>query len=243
MFKNEFTKSNGHVRKKKTSHQEIEILQEKLEKSHGEIVTLQKDIGYRKTQFKSVWKNAPLYPDWRKEEFDVVNVTLDEMTAHPNLLLSENGKQVFWQEKCQDQPDSIKRFDSLHAILGQMTVTKGRFYWEVEVGDADSWDVGVCRDDVTRKGRVTVSPQNGFWAIRRYDGEYWAITSPETQLYLGKKKLCTVGIFLDIEDGNISFYDMKDNSHIFSFSKNSFYGKLRPFLRLWNSMSGTLKTV
>lgn len=168
-------------------------------------------------------------------------MTLDELTAHPNLLLSENGTQVTWQEKCQDLTDSIKRFDSLHAVLGQLTVSEGRIFWKVEVDDACSWDLGVCRGDVTRKGRVTVSPKNGFWAIRLYDGEYWAVTSPETQLFLSKKP-CVVGIFLDFEDGDISFYDMNNNSHIFSFPKTTFYGNLKPFLRLWDSMSGILKT-
>ena len=54
-----------------------------------------------------------------------------------------------------------------------------------------------------------MSPQNGFWAIRLYDGEYWGLTSPETSLTL-KEKLCRVGVFLDYKAGDVSIYNMTD---------------------------------
>lgn len=168
-----------------------------------------------------------------------VNMTLDAATAHPSLLLSEKGRQVTWQERCQSLPSSTQRFDSLPCVLGQLHISSGRFYWEVKVEDGCSWDLGICRDDVTRNGRVTVSPQNGFWAIRLYEGEYWALTSPETQLRIKQKPL-SVGIFLDYEDGDVSFFNMTDGSHIFSFPQNTFSGVLRPLFRLWSPDSGHL---
>ncbi|XP_059558056.1 butyrophilin subfamily 1 member A1-like isoform X2 [Myotis daubentonii] len=167
-----------------------------------------------------------------------VNVILDAGTAHP-ALLCEDGKRVTWREPCQDLPHSTQRFDSLPCVLGQLDLRRGRSFWEVEVGNARSWDLGICRDNVTRKGRVTMSPQNGFWAIRLYEGAYWALTSPETPLSL-KQRLLKLGIFLDYEAGDVSFYNMTDGSHIFSFPKNTFYGALKPLFRLWSSDSGSL---
>ncbi|XFG13098.1 hypothetical protein AB1E19_016722 [Capra hircus] len=70
---------------------ENEVLRNKLGK-------LQDEIDKRKAQYKHAWKNVPLYPDWRKEEFKAVNMTLDAATAHPALLLSEEGRRVSWQE-------------------------------------------------------------------------------------------------------------------------------------------------
>lgn len=203
---------------------------------------LSKEIDKRKALYKSAWKNAPLYPDWRKEEFKVVNIILDELSAHPNLLLSKNFTRIAWRKTDQDHDGSTQRFDSLPGVLGQLKITRGRFYWEVEVGDTHSWDLGICRDDATRKGRVTVSPQNGFWAIRMYDREYWALSSPETRLTMKDKPL-RIGIFLDFDDGDVSFYNMTDNSHIFSFPKFSFSGTLRPFFRLWPGESDGLTIV
>ncbi|XP_066215924.1 butyrophilin subfamily 1 member A1-like [Saccopteryx leptura] len=168
-----------------------------------------------------------------------VTVTLDADTAHPALHLSENGRRVTWPERGQDVPCSTQRFDSLTCVLGQLFISSGRCYWEVEVGNAFSWDLGVCRHNVARKGRVTMSPQNGFWAIRLYSGEYWAVTSPETPLTVREKPL-KVGIFLDYEDGDVSFFNMTDGSLIFSFPNNTFHGVLRPLFRLWSSNSGSL---
>ena len=127
-------------------------------------------------------------------------------------------------------------------MLGQLHVSSGRYFWEVEVQNAHSWDLGVCKNNVARSGKVTVSPQNGFWAIRLYSGEYWGLTSPETSLTL-KEKPCRVGVFLDYEAGDVSFYNMKDGSHIYTFSKQAFNGGLRPLFRLWSSDSGPLTIV
>ncbi|XP_070274937.1 butyrophilin subfamily 1 member A1-like isoform X8 [Myotis yumanensis] len=213
------------------NEQRKEELQQQLEK-------LQKELAWRKTQFKSVWMKAPLYADWRKELFEAVNVILDAATAHP-ALLCEDGKRVTWREPRQDLLDSTQRFDSLPCVLGQLDLRRGRSFWEVEVKNARSWDLGICRDNVMKKGRVTMSPQNGFWAIRLYEGEYWALTSPETPLSL-KQRLGKLGIFLDYEAGDVSFYDMTDGSHIFSFPKITFSGALKPLFRLWSSDSGSL---
>ncbi|XP_020938089.1 butyrophilin subfamily 1 member A1-like isoform X2 [Sus scrofa] len=206
---------------------------------HGHSGALQDEIARRKAQFKKAWRDAPLYPDWRKEEFKAANVTLDEATAHPALLVSERGRRVTWQETCQDLPRSTQRFNSIPCVLGQLRINSGRACWEVEVGDMQSWDLGICRDNVTREGVFTMSPQNGFWAIRLYDGDYWALTSPETSLPLRERPL-KVGIFLDYEAGDVSFYNMTDGSHIFTFPQSTFYGVLRPLFRLWSSDSGSL---
>lgn len=192
------------------------------------------------------WQNGSLlahaYNHCQKLDSPLVfaaNVTLDEATAHPALLVSERGRRVTWQETCQDLPSSTQRFNSIPCVLGQLRINSGRAYWEVEVGDMQSWDLGICRDNVTREGVFTMSPQNGFWAIRLYDGDYWALTSPETSLPLRERPL-KVGIFLDYEAGDVSFYNMTDGSHIFTFPQNTFYGVLRPLFRLWSSDSGSL---
>ncbi|KAM9739032.1 butyrophilin subfamily 1 member A1-like [Dama dama] len=194
--------------------QENEELQKKSE-------DLQKEIDRRKAQFKLGWRESTLYPDWRKEEFQAVNVTLDEATAHPSLLLTEEGRGVTLQEIQQDLPSSTQRFVSIPCVLGQLQICVGRYYWEVEVGDLHSWDLGVCRDNVSRKGTFQMSPQNGFWAIRPYQEDYWALTISETHLTLREKPL-SVGIFLDYEAGDVSFYNMTDESHIFTFSNRHF---------------------
>ena len=49
------------------------------------------------------------------------NVTLDAATAHPALLLSEEGKRVTWQKKCQDpkkkKEEEVSRSFQLHTEI------------------------------------------------------------------------------------------------------------------------------
>ena len=213
-----------------------DVLQKKYDDLQKKVGALQDEIGGR---LDSRQPGGMLHYILRNEEIEAANVTLDEATAHPALLVSERGRRVTWQETCQDLPRSTQRFNSIPCVLGQLRINSGRAYWEVEVGDMQSWDLGICRDNVTREGVFTMSPQNGFWAIRLYDGDYWALTSPETSLPLRERPL-KVGIFLDYEAGDVSFYNMTDGSHIFTFPQNTFYGVLRPLFRLWSSDSGSL---
>ena len=57
-----------------------------------------------------------------------------------------------------------------------------------------------------RKGRISIKPEDGFWALGFYKQEYWALTSPETKLMV-KEHPARVCIFLEYEKGRISFYN------------------------------------
>ncbi|XP_064332426.1 butyrophilin subfamily 1 member A1 isoform X4 [Camelus dromedarius] len=230
---NEKIKGNDQLRKE---NDQLRKENDQLKKENG---NLRKEIGERKAQFRNSWQKTSLYPDWRKEFFQAVNVTLDPVTAHPALILSEKNRRIIWGEKPQDLPEDPQRFYSLPCVLGHQVITSGRCYWEVEVGHSGAWDLGICRSHVMRKGRICIKPEDGFWAIRFYKDEYWALTSPETQLTL-KEHPATVCIFLEYEEGRISFYSMTDKSHIHTLSQGSFDGPLRPFFRLWSSDSGHL---
>lgn len=48
---------------------------------------------------------------------------------------------------------------------------------------------------------------------------------------------CRVGIFLDYSKGYVSFYDMTDGCHIFSFPPASFSGTLFPYFMLMEDVS------
>jgi hypothetical protein len=40
----------------------------------------------------------------------------------------------------------------------QPGITSERHFWEMEVGDAGSWDLEICRDKVTKKEESHASP-------------------------------------------------------------------------------------
>ncbi|KAG6926770.1 E3 ubiquitin-protein ligase TRIM39-like [Chelydra serpentina] len=160
-----------------------------------------------------------------------VNVTLDPDTAHPRLVLSEDQKSVRWGFTRQNLPNNLERFDNDPFVLGCEGFTSGRHCWEVEVGEARSWVLGVARESVSRKGRISVSPEQGFWALRR-SGAGWlvAYTSPEgTHLPLADKPR-RIRVSLDYERGQVKFFDVDNEALIFTFPPASFSGdKIRPF--------------
>ncbi|KAL2791427.1 butyrophilin subfamily 1 member A1 precursor [Daubentonia madagascariensis] len=170
---------------------------------------------------------------WKRSTWHAVDMTLDPDTAHPHLFLYEDLKSVRLEDSRQILPEKPERFDSWPCVLGCEAFTSGRHYWEVEVGDRTDWAIGVCRENVLRKGFDPIIPDNGFWALELYGNGYWALTPLRTPLLLSRP-LHRVGIFLDYESGNISFYNMTDGSHIYTFSKISFSGPLHPLFCLWS---------
>ncbi|XP_026518471.2 erythroid membrane-associated protein-like [Terrapene carolina triunguis] len=166
------------------------------------------------------------YCFWRQHRAKVY-VTLDPDTAHPKLILSEDRKCVRRGDTRQDLPNNPERFDLCSCVLGAEGFRGRRCYWEVEVGDKTRWILGVCRESVRRKGKVTYTPEDGYWVVRQGDGEYKALTSPWTLLPVSIRP-SRVGIFLDYEAGEVSFYNVTDRSHLFTFT-GTFSGTLRPY--------------
>ncbi|XP_044839057.1 E3 ubiquitin-protein ligase TRIM39-like [Mauremys mutica] len=163
-----------------------------------------------------------------------VDVTLDPDTAYPRLVLSEDRKRVRYRDKHQDLPDNPERFDRYAIVLGAEGFAGGRRYWEVEVGDKTQWDLGVCRESMSRKGEFTYKD---YWRLILRGGEYHACTSPATPLPVSVRP-SRVGIFLDYEAGEVSFYNVTDRSHLFTFT-GTFSGKLRPYFHPGVSAGGT----
>ncbi|XP_075769757.1 butyrophilin subfamily 1 member A1-like [Pelodiscus sinensis] len=174
---------------------------------------------------------------WRCAQLCAVDMTLDPDTAHPELVLSEDQKSVRLGDTRQVLPDTLKRFDHSVSVLGAEGFAGGRRYWEVEVGDKPRWTLGVCRESARRKGTITHSPGDGYWVMWLKDGEYKAFTSRPTPLSVSTRP-SRVGIFLDYEAGEVSFYNVTDRSRLFTFT-DTFPGTLRPYFYLGLRPRGT----
>uniref|UniRef100_A0A3B4Y1S9 B30.2/SPRY domain-containing protein n=1 Tax=Seriola lalandi dorsalis TaxID=1841481 RepID=A0A3B4Y1S9_SERLL len=140
------------------------------------------------------------------QQFEV-EVTLDTDTAHPNLILSNDGKQVHHGDVRKNLPDSPKRFNSCVNVLGKQSFSSGRFYFEVQVKGKRAWTVGVAKESTDRKGKITLSPEDGFWTVWLRNGdEYMANDDHPVRLSLNQRPR-KVGVFVDYEEGLVSFYD------------------------------------
>ncbi|XP_047415127.1 ret finger protein-like 4B [Sciurus carolinensis] len=158
-----------------------------------------------------------------------VDVTLDSATAHSLLVLSSDLKTVHCGKICHNLVEDPRRFTSLACVLGSPCFSFGRHYWELKVGEGKEWSLGVCNELVERKRTMGLSPEHGFWIITLKAGEIHVSSTQEK--IPARPGLCHVGILLDMEMGEIKFFDVKNGALIcipgsFIFSV---WEHLRPF--------------
>uniref|UniRef100_UPI00398E6DE0 E3 ubiquitin-protein ligase TRIM39-like n=1 Tax=Pristiophorus japonicus TaxID=55135 RepID=UPI00398E6DE0 len=149
-------------------------------------------------------------------------LTLDPKTAHPRLVLSNNNTQV-QRGDWRKLPELPERFSFLLSVLAAQGFSAGQHYWEIDVGGNTAWDVGAAKASVTRKA----IPESGVWAVGLWDKEYTAFTNPRTVLSLGMQPR-RLGVYLDYEEGQVSFYNADDMSHIYTFAE-TFSEPIHPY--------------
>ncbi|XP_019490492.1 PREDICTED: butyrophilin-like protein 8 [Hipposideros armiger] len=169
----------------------------------------------------------------REARKHAVEVTLDPETAHPQLYISDL-KAVRYRNISQVVTDSDKRF-ARKCVVASQGFQAGKHYWEVDVGHNEMWGVGVCRDDVNRKVvYVTLSPNYGYWVLRMTrEQEYLTLTPRKINLPL-RTPPTKVGVLLDYEGGAISFFNVDDQSHIYTLTYQ-FEGLLRPYIQYYTN--------
>ncbi|XP_029014250.1 E3 ubiquitin-protein ligase TRIM69 isoform X1 [Betta splendens] len=155
-----------------------------------------------------------------------VEVTLDLDSANPDLLISGDEKKMRCGFERKDVPNHHQRFDGWWCAVGAEGLGPGRYYWEVEVGERD-WRLGVAKESALRKGFKSLNTNTGYLTLRLERGtELKALTVPFTALPPGliPRK---VGVYLDYDNGQLSFYDVDKHFHIYTYNE-SFTEKLFP---------------
>ncbi|XP_034278953.1 zinc-binding protein A33-like isoform X3 [Pantherophis guttatus] len=185
-------------------------------------------ISWIKDQLKKENNQLQAENEFLDVHFYRVDLTLDLKTAHPRLEVSEDGKSVRDTGNIHHVLMSKERFESHTFVLAKQGFSKGNYYWEVEVSHKNVWDLGVASETAPRIGKITLSPQNGYWVIGcDYRKDYWARTDPWTRLNMPSKPT-RIGIFLNVKSHEISFYDAKRKHKLYTFLHVA-SGKFYPF--------------
>ncbi|CAL8377068.1 unnamed protein product [Gadus morhua 'NCC'] len=172
----------------------------------------------------------------RVQQYEV-DVSLDTDTAHPRLILSEDGKQVQYGGVAKKLPGNPKRFTYDACVLTRQSFSSGRFYFEVQVKDKTACYLGVARESINRKGWTRWIPETGYWTLY-YDKDGLVFNGkPAVRLPL-RAELQKVGVFVDYDEGLVSFYDVKARVHLYSATGCSFREPLYPLLAMWFTVDG-----
>ncbi|XP_041929794.1 zinc-binding protein A33-like isoform X2 [Alosa sapidissima] len=197
----------------------------------GALINVAKHLGNLKFR---VWEKM-------QEIVQLIPVTLDPNTAHPQLILSEDLTSMNFSYSKQQLPDNPERFDYWVNVLGSEGFNSGTHCWDVEVGDIHLWAVGVMSESAKRKGPVC--EWSGLWFLLHERGEYDAFSSPLPESWFEEflatrpsrpspitvsRKPQRIRVQLDWDKGEMSFYDSDDNTHLHTIT-HTFTERVFPF--------------
>uniref|UniRef100_A0A3Q2XZ98 Si:ch73-54f23.4 n=1 Tax=Hippocampus comes TaxID=109280 RepID=A0A3Q2XZ98_HIPCM len=174
-----------------------------------------------------IWKRMKscLYPD-------ITRVTFDPETAHPLLSVSPSCTSVRFDD-AKDMPkccrDNPKRFHHYYCVLGREGFSVGRHYWEVEVGRKTAWRLGVARADIPRGEIEATGTSSGLWTLALKNGDILACTDPTPVRVNVPLRLARVGVFLDCEKEEVSFYNAENMASVYTFTMGTLLLPLYPF--------------
>ncbi|XP_006714886.1 butyrophilin-like protein 9 isoform X3 [Homo sapiens] len=184
-----------------------------------------------KLQTELDWRRAEGQAEWRAAQKYAVDVTLDPASAHPSLEVSEDGKSVSSRGAPPGPaPGHPQRFSEQTCALSLERFSAGRHYWEVHVGRRSRWFLGACLAAVPRAGPARLSPAAGYWVLGLWNGCEYFVLAPHRVALTLRVPPRRLGVFLDYEAGELSFFNVSDGSHIFTFH-DTFSGALCAYFR------------
>ncbi|XP_050970276.1 erythroid membrane-associated protein isoform X2 [Labeo rohita] len=150
-----------------------------------------------------------------------VDITFDSEHLHKGLILTNDCKIV------RDDPGydhTGEGFPLDLCAFGAQRFTSGSHYWEVDLAVGGSppknyWLIGVAKEGAfTVRDRSALTPSSGYWFLCS-DGPngFHTNTDPPVKLSLTPRPE-RLGVLLDYDEGQLSFYNIKESKHLLTIS-------------------------
>ncbi|XP_068076714.1 tripartite motif-containing protein 16-like [Danio rerio] len=139
-------------------------------------------------------------------------LTLDPNTAHTQLILSEENREVKLVRENQPYPDHPDRFDGYYCrqVLCKESVC-GRCYWEIDLSGDDVVCISVSYKSIRRKG-------GGVECVFGYNAQSWSLRCSSSRFSFIHNNTHTdlpveplsrrIGVFVDHSAGTLIFYNI-----------------------------------
>ncbi|MBN3302611.1 BT1A1 protein, partial [Amia calva] len=193
------------------------------------------DLWFSVTGLTSLCLTETLSQDKGTLASDRIDLTLDPSTAHPWLCVSSDGKQVSLGDKQKDISKHPQRSDSVYSVMSNESFGKGKRYWEVHVGEKTEWTLGVAK----RVNYFFGSYKNCSVCCSVGKNKNGLIASSSSDNILQSLEPRKVGVFLDYEGGQVSFYSVGERAHICTCTIDTNRDDLYPYFSPGDSEDGT----
>ncbi|XP_017211254.2 NACHT, LRR and PYD domains-containing protein 3-like isoform X1 [Danio rerio] len=161
-------------------------------------------------------------------------LTLDPNTAHTQLILSEENREVKNVEENQPYPDHPDRFDDYQVLCRESVC--GRCYWEIDWSGDVGVFISVSYKSIRRKG-------GDAECVFGYNAQSWSLICDSssfifrhnnTRTDLSVKRLSRrIGVFVDHSAGTLIFYNIyRDTMRLIHSVQTTFTEPLCPGFRL-----------
>ncbi|XP_061403200.1 E3 ubiquitin-protein ligase TRIM62-like [Lethenteron reissneri] len=138
--------------------------------------------------------------------------TLDTNSAHDQLQISSDLRTMMLSSASQGHPNHPHRFDVCVQALCRESFSSDHHYWEVDVGDARRWWVGVAYGTIPRKWSVGAAQLLGYsnvsWCLEKWYNNFSVFHGGvKTALSVrGAPSPRRIGLHLHWEGGLLAFY-------------------------------------
>lgn len=138
------------------------------------------------------------------------------------MIVSRDQRSVHLQWQQLEEHGVSGVFEYYPYVLGSEGFSEGRQYWEVQGSLGGCWAVGIWQEDDMRP--ICTQPEWNALALVYDEGHYKAGTKEETPLHLQGSPQ-HLGIYLNTEGREVSFFDAQSRAQIFHFLLTSMMHK------------------